>query len=54
MVICSQIADTSEKSKQASAEAIEAMGGDSAHYGDDANPKSKGAAENLGEKNLTG
>ena len=39
--------DTSEKSKQNSKNVIEALGGDAAHYGDETNPRSKNAAEEL-------
>ncbi|KAF2099542.1 hypothetical protein NA57DRAFT_75041 [Rhizodiscina lignyota] len=39
--------NTSEKSKAASREAIKAMGGDAAHYGDEENPRTENAAENL-------
>ena len=40
-------ADTSEKSKENSAEAIEKLGGEAGHYGGEDQPRSKNAAENL-------
>lgn len=39
--------DTSEKSKENSREAIEAMGGEAAHYGNIEQPRSKDAADKL-------
>jgi len=39
--------NTSEQSKQNSKNVIESLGGDAAHYGDEANPRSKNAAEEL-------
>ncbi|EMR66474.1 putative conidiation protein con-6-like protein [Eutypa lata UCREL1] len=39
--------NTSEKSKENSREAIEAMGGEAAHYGNIEQPRSKDAADKL-------
>jgi hypothetical protein len=39
--------DTSKASKENSAKVIEELGGDAAHYGNETDPRSKGAAELL-------
>ncbi|KAI4600381.1 hypothetical protein KJ359_000735 [Pestalotiopsis sp. 9143b] len=39
--------NTSEASKENSRQAIDAMGGDAAHYGSESDPRSKSAAKNL-------
>ncbi|KAI0169572.1 hypothetical protein GGR52DRAFT_472971 [Hypoxylon sp. FL1284] len=39
--------NTSEKSKENSRKVIESMGGDDAHYGDEDQPRTKTAAENI-------
>lgn len=40
-------ADTSEKSKENSKKVIDSLGGDAAHYGDQDQPRTKTAAENI-------
>ncbi|OTA91966.1 hypothetical protein M434DRAFT_32238 [Hypoxylon sp. CO27-5] len=41
------VLDTSEKSKEHSREIIDSMGGDAAHYGNQDQPRTKNAAEEI-------